>query len=506
MAVSLPAIRSASMPVLPFGLRPRRVLGILLVVIGLVAAINLVPPPDVGLLIAIALIIPVIWSVPLRGLYFVVGGAVTIETFALGFPDSLTDRIPLFEGLNRGALNLNGLSINPMEILFGVVLVRAFAMATPEIRSRLVRGKLFIPYAFVLLAVLVAEVHGLFASGDFNLSLWELRPQVYGFLAFLIASLVIRSRRDVEGLALVVAVCVALKAMLGDFRYFILLGHQLGTHETILGHEDSYFLGLLVIGLIAALIWVPRSDAVKWLLIGSPLALAALLANERRVGMLAFGAGLVMVVVLAIRYHPTRWRRIAVFAMIAAGIAVIFLAIFWNQQTGLIGQFVRPIRSQFDPTYRDYLSDLYRQAENANLKLSFDTNKLIGMGFGMPYLTVFTQADISSIYPLWNVIPHNTLMWIGVRMGYMGLVAFFGLFAAGLFEVCYLMRTIKDRFLLALVSMAGAALIAELVVGYGDLQLESYRNMIFIGVVFGVINVLPGIIGASSANDKQKVA
>jgi hypothetical protein len=506
LAISLPLARVASAPAEePSWLRSRRLLGVGLLAIGLVAAINLTTPRAIGVLAALAVATPLIWKVPVRGLYFIVGAAVTVETFPLGFPDSLTDRVPLFEGLNN-SLDVNGLSINPMELLLILVLVRALSTAAPEARRRLLNGRIFVPYLLFILTVAIAEVHGLFASGDFNKSLWELRPQVYGFIVFVIASLLVTSRRDLEGLAIVVGVCVVIKSIMGDFRYFVLLGHQLGSHETVLGHEDSYFLVLLIIAAAAALIWSPGSRGFKLLLLATPLALAALLANERRAGILALGAGLIVLVLLAIRYHPTRRRRIAVFSMLAVLAGVIFLAAFWNTQTGLIGQLVRPVHSQFDPTYRDYLSDLYRQAENANLKLSFDTDRLLGMGFGMPYLTVFTQADISTIYPLWNYIPHNTLMWIGVRMGFVGLVTFWGLFACGLLEVSHLLSQKMDRFLIGVVSIAAAALVAELLVGYADLQLESYRNMIFIGAVFGAINVLPAIIGASRSQEVRKLA
>jgi len=37
----------------------------------------------------------------------------------------------------------------------------------------------------------------------------------------------------------------------------------------------------------------------------------------------------------------------------------------------------------------------------------------------------------------------------------------------------------------------GAAIVAEIAVGYADLQLESYRNLIFLGVLIGILNRLP---------------
>jgi len=492
LAVSLARGRVVSPRAAPAEYGLRRAAGIALLVCAAVAAINVSSPRALGVLLALAIAVPLIWRAPVMGLYILLGAAVTIESGTLGFPDSLTDRVPLFEGLNN-SLNLGGISMNPVEILIALVLVRAVSSATPQIRKRLVTGKLFVPYLLFLSTVLFGEVHGLLASGDFNKSLWEIRPQVYGFLAFVVASLLVRSRRDLEMLTLVVLVCVVLKAVIGDVRYFLVMGRQLGAHDGVLGHEDSYFLGLALIGLLAALIWTRRAAGFKLLLFASPLVLAALLVNQRRAGILALAGGLVTLTVLAIRFHPHLQRRIAVFAVIAALLTVGFLAIFWNQQSGIVGQLVRPVRSQFDPSYRDYLSDLYRQAENANLKLSFDTDRLLGMGFGMPFLTVYTQADISNNYPLWNYIPHNTLLWVGVRMGFVGLVTFWGLFTAAFLEICYLLRGRLDPFLMALVSVAGAALVSELLVAYGDLQLESYRNIIFVGALFGILNVLPTI-------------
>ena len=470
--------------------RIRTVLAIAMGMVAVFALINFTNPPAIGVLLVLAGMTPWIIAAPLRGLQVLVAASVTIEMFALNFPDSFTDRIPFFENLNN-SLGLNGLSATPAELLMGLVLVLAFAQVGPSIRARLFTGRLFLPYLLFLFTVLMGEVHGLMNGGDLNKSLWEVRPQIYGFIGFVLASLLIRSRQDIERLALIAVAGILLKGVIGDVRYFIVLNHNLGAHETVLGHEDSFFLSLLPMAAIATLIWTGWTRTVNLLGIASLIATAALLANERRAGIAALVAGIAVVVVLAIRFHAKHRRLVLVLTVISVALALVFLISFWNVQTGLIGQLVRPVRSQFDPTYRDYLSDVYRQAENTNLKLSFDTNKVIGMGFGMPFLVVLTQADISYIYPLWNYIPHNTLLWIGVRMGMIGSVAFWGLIAVALLEVCRALKVQRDRFLLTIVAVGGGAIIAELIVAYGDLQLENYRNMIFIGVVLGVMNIVP---------------
>lgn len=464
------------------------VLGI--AIAGTLAALT--TPHALGVLIMLAFLVPLVLAMPIRGLQVLLVAAIAIEMYPLQFPDSFTDHVPFFENLNN-SLGGGGISATPAELLMGLTLVLAFARATPEVRARLYRGRMFVPYLIFLGAVLMGEVHGLMNGGDFNKSLWELRPQIYGFIAFVAATLLIRNRDDILALAVIAAAAIVVKGVVGDVRYFLVLNHNLGAHETVLGHEDSYFLALLPMATIATLIWTGWTRTVSLLALLSLVALAALLANERRAGMAALGGGIVTIALLAIRFHATRRKRILVLTIIAVILAVAFLIVFWNVQNGLVGQFVRPVRSQFDPTYRDYLSNIYRQAENLNLQLSFQTNRVIGMGFGMPFLTVLTQADISNIYPLWNYIPHNTLLWVGVRMGMVGSVAFWGLFGTAILEVCRSISVQRDRVVLVMVTIAGAAVVSQLFVAYADLQLESYRNMIFVGMIFGFLNIVPAL-------------
>ncbi len=491
MATALPLSYQVGV-IPPNRVRIRVVLGIATAIVVVVALINVTSPPASGVLVALAVLVPWIIAVPVRGLQVLLAAAISIEIFPLGFPDSLTDRIPVFENLNN-SLGLNGISATPAELLMGLLLVLAFTRAEPAVRARLYNGRLFGPYLLFLLAVLLGEIHGLLNGGDLNKSLWELRPQVYGFVAFVTASLLIRSRDDLVWLAAVAVAAILVKAVIGDVRYFIVLNHSLGTHETVLGHEDSFFLALLPMGALASFIWQGWSRTLKLLALVCPIAVVALLANQRRAGIAAMFGGLAVITLLAIRFNATHRRRLIIFAVITSAAVAIFLIIFWNDQYGVIGQLVRPVRSQFDPTYRDYLSNIYRDAENVNLKVSFQTNRLIGMGFGMPFLIVVTQADISNIYPLWNYIPHNTLLWVGVRMGLVGSVTFWVLIGFALLEVCRAQSVQRDRFVLMLAALIGGAIAAELLVAYADLQLESYRNMIVVGLLFGVLNILPAL-------------
>lgn len=458
-------------------------------IVGIVLAINLITPHAVGVLIAILFATPWIWRYPVRGLYLLIGGASTIEIFPLRFPDSFTDNVPLFQNLNN-SLGLNGFSATPVEILMLVVAVIWIMRAAEAHTLRLPQSRLLAAYLVFAACVLIAELRGLFVGGDFNVSLWEFRPQAYGFAMFLLTSMMITQRREIERLALIVMVAILIKAVIADWRYFITLHSMLGAHDGALAHEDSFFLALFPTAALASVIWSP-GRFTKLLILSTPLVIVGELVDERRAGIAAMVTAIAVVLILAIRFQPVNRKRLILLSAILVAATASFIAVNWDHQTGATGQLIRPVRSLIDPTVRDYLSDAYRQAENENLIVSFRSSPVIGMGFGIPYLTPYPMADISQIYPLWNYIPHNSLYWIAVRMGTIGYVAFWCLVGLAVLSATQFLRVPSARFTRALAAVAVAAIVAELIVGYTDIQLENYRNMIFFGALLGVLSVLP---------------
>lgn len=456
---------------------------------GLLVVVGAFVPAPIAVVIVPLLLLPWLMKAPERGVYLLVAAAAMIEIFPLNWPDSLTDRVPLFANLSN--LGVSGLAISPVEVLLIEVSVVALARTTGAGTMRLPRGRIVAPYLGFFAVVAFGELHGLFNGGDFKLSLWELRPQAYGFILFLLATALIRDRRQLVTLAVVVLLATFWKAVLGDFRWQFTSNHNLANRETLLAHEDSYFLLLYLAALLVSLFWLRRRAVVVPLLLGSPLVALCLLANQRRAGIFALAGAVIALLALAIRFEPLVRRHAVTLAAIVALAAAAFIATSWNQQYGVRAQLVRPVRSLIDPNLRDTSSDAYRTAEDANLKVTFQQNPVLGVGFGMPYLTVYPQADISMIYPLWNVIPHNTLLWVPMRMGIPGLIAFWGLVGMAIVQAGMVLRTHRDPLLRAVAAFAVAAIVAELLVAYGDLQLESYRNMIFLGALLGVVNNLP---------------
>jgi O-antigen ligase len=232
------------------------------------------------------------------------------------------------------------------------------------------------------------------------------------------------------------------------------------------------------------------------LLLGAALSFFALIVNHRRAAELSLMAGLAVIMLLAIRFedeHRSRWLGLSLMAILAV---TVFTVASWDHQGGFSAELVRPIRSQFQPDQRDYLSNIYRISEDADIQFTFRTSPLFGIGFGIPMAAIFPMADISKIYPLWNYIPHNTLLWLGMRMGAIGYAAFFGLVAMAVLQACRQLASRRDPLLNAFAAFAVAAIAAEIVQGYSDLQLDTYRNLIVFGILLGLLNRLPKLADA----------
>jgi O-antigen ligase len=425
---------------------------------------------------------------------------VMIEIFPLGWPDSLTDQVPFFLNLNNST-GLSGFSGSPAEIFMGVALLAWLTSSASRGWQTLKEIRILRAYVAYIAVVFLAELHGLASGGNFNVSLWELRPQVYAFLIYVMAATLLRERRQFMVLAGIFLAGAAIKAGIGYNRYFFTLHQDLGTAEAMLAHEESYFLALLLIATVVAIIWYWRPKLVIPLVLISPLVFIVLLENRRRAATLALWAGLAVVMLLAIWFERPLRKRLIVVTAIAVLALGGFVATFWNDQYGMAAQIVRPLHSILgEPDQRDYSSNLYRINENANLIATYRTNIPFGIGFGIPMMVIYPMADISQSYPFWQYIPHNSLLWVAMRMGLLGMAVFGGLVGTALIEAISLFRTKTDAFMRGVAAFAVAAIIAELIVGFGDLQLENYRNMIFFGAVLGTIDAarrLPALVPAA---------
>ena len=122
-------------------------------------------------------------------------------------------------------------------------------------------------------------------------------------------------------------------------------------------------------------------------------------------------------------------------------ISAVYFPAYWNH-TGALAGPARAVKSAVAPNTRDESSDRYRMQENENLRLNIRQGGAIGRGFGVPIDYIQGSiTDISSIDPMIRFVPHNGVLYILMRMGLFGGIAFWSLLGAGILTGCRLVRS-----------------------------------------------------------------
>jgi hypothetical protein len=255
--------------------------------------------------------------------------------------------------------------------------------------------------------------------------------------------------------------------------------------DAVLGHEEGVFFGLFVLMVMALWIFdVPMGRLRKtatWL---TPLVLAADLANTRRAAWLVLAGGLITLLAIAYRTLPNRRPLVGKIAgAIAIGL-MVYLPAYWNKSGGL-AQPARAIHSVIKPSTRDASSDLYRIQEDANLQINIREGKPLGRGFGVPIDYVLPIQDISSIDPLIKYIPHNGILYILMRMGILGGIAFWSMIGIAIIGACRLARS-HDRELAMIGALTAALVVAYVFEGATDQGFFYYRVAFVIGTFLGL--------------------
>jgi O-Antigen ligase len=378
------------------------------------------------------------------------------------------------------------LILTPLELLLILGVIVAVVSAALERRAQ-DAAKLGWPMVFFLLMVFAGVARGALAGGDMYIGLWEVRYLLYVPACFVIARTSLRRREHVSALVFVGFVAATIFAAEGLYRKLALINTgQLGTApEFFYEHDDVIFLATFLVLASSAFVFRVQGRLRVLGVVAAPVLLYTLLASNRRSGVIVLLVGLL--VVAATLFIVRRRAFFASMLPLLAGTALL-LALTWNA-TGLAGQPARAIRSLYDPDPRDAQSNFYRYLETFNIRVTISEDPILGVGFGREFKMVVPLADLSW-WPFWRYETHNNVLWIWLKTGLVGYVAFWILIGTALGHAAFAAKRLLDPGLRLAALFSIAAIVGVVVFGYVDLAFVSGRTTVFLGTVLGIIAVL----------------
>ena len=439
-----------------------------------------------GIAVLLWVLVPVVtWRWPSAGVVMIVVLALIFEEYpSIAGLKTITESVPIFKSLAVG-VGLTGLVVNPAEVIIATVALTWIAKGAAEGTLNVPRSHLAAGIGLLVLAVVAAELHGLASGGNVTASLWELRPWAYLACLYLLAAQLFVTRARLQALLWALVIASGAKAVEGTARYLIALRGATPPAANVLAHEEAVFLGVFI--LLTGGLWLfgvkGRLRQVATALL--PLVVFADLVNNRRTAYVILGGGVAILLAVAwVRWPLRRWM-VGGIAVAILAVTALYLPIFWNR-SGVLAEPASAIRSAVEPNRRDAASDLYRVIENIDLGIDIHATTPLGLGFGKPIPTSIALPNLTSIDAFIAYEPHNTILYLWLRLGILGAVVFWWMIGAAVIAASRVAR-FADQNVAIVGVLALLMLSAYLIEGWYDQGLVSLRVAIVTGAVLGAL-------------------
>ena len=323
----------------------------------------------------------------------------------------------------------DALTFTPIEVLLVVTALSWLArVAGARAWSRVGRPLMW-PVLLFGVMIAVGLVYGLvFRGGFITVAVWEVRPLLYLVGMYVLVSNLFTRTSQYVTLAWVAVLAISIQNLLA-IRYYLHVPPGFREDmETLTEHPASLlyawmFLLTLSVCLFRGSVWA-RALLVLAVIPGAYV----FVLSERRAAFVALAAGFVVVsMVLFFRRRKAFFVVVPVVLLLTTG----YCAAFWNSDDGIAfgARAVKSVIASDDLSERDASSDAYREIENYNLTFTIRAEPVMGVGFGKAFYRPRVLPDIS-FFAFYEYIPHNSVLWIWLNMGYIGFVTLLFLIAA----------------------------------------------------------------------------
>jgi hypothetical protein len=371
--------------------------------------------------------------------------------------------------------------VTPLEVILAVTMLAwLLRLSIDRASPRFVRGDLLWPVVAFTGFVCFGIMLGLATGGDRYAAIWEFRPILYLPVVYVLATNLLTSRRDYRRLFVVMLVAVLAHAALALDKWSGMTTADRESVTSLVDHSSAIQLGAVL--MVAVAVWVlPRvSGGLRWLLLLAAIPAGWVwLVSERRAAVVALVASVLFLGVLLRRLDPKRLRVIAPVVIV---LGVAYLGAFWNSQStlGFPAQAMKTVIAPGQTSERDRSSNAYRDIENFDITATIRAKPITGLGFGHKFYRPLPLPDIS-VFPFYEYIPHNSVLWIWIKTGVGGFVAMLFLFGSAIRQGIRSLLQLRCGTDAALMFASTGYLVMYLVFAYVDVGWDT-RSMVCVGI------------------------
>ena len=379
------------------------------------------------------------------------------------------------------SLGLNGVSISIFEASSMTLALAYWLNGSWRDRPG---SQLFWPMIWVALIIPLAALFGIaqgMARGnDLGLALTQTRALASLPIWFFIGWSLGKNTRFGILTLITITADMLFKCAQGLYFYLVVWNNKPENPEYIIEHLSSDYIASAIFFLIFAAIWIHREIyARSIILLTLVLLTSAHILNHRRSSMI----GIALTLALSTFVVPTHWvRRNFKYIAISALLTSVLVTATWNMQ-GPLGFLAHTFKSVLIAKVES--SRDYRIAENLNLYAALSSNILLGVGLGTRFPIVYKMANISVFYSDFDLIPHNTLIFLWTFIGPIGITAFAVFVVANMILLIRVIRRCRDTMILIIALVAFTMLVRWCVFVYSDLGLIEVRSLALLGVTLG---------------------
>ena len=377
----------------------------------------------------------------------------------------------------------DSIPINPLEILLVLTTISWLLRSLDDPTWKFRRGALFTPLivftGFVLLAVGRA-----FASGaDKRVAFFEARPLLYMIAVYFLVTNLFETRQQYIRLVMLALTAVSIQSIFSLNFYLTLTPSERAELESLSEHSATVLMDMLFL-LLLAVVMLKCSRYLRWslLFLSIPVVWAYLL-SQRRAAMVALFVGVVfLVVVLFFRRRRAFWF----FTPAAVVVGLGFVLATWNAKgpIGLPSTAVKTVLFPDELAEADRNSDIYRQLEAFDIWFTIRNNPVQGVGFGQKFQQPAPLPDLS-FFEFWEYIPHNSVLWIWIKLGFLGFASMLFLFARAVQLGARSAIAVRKADHVAMVVGGVGYVVMFIVFAYVDIAWDV-RSTVYLGIGFAM--------------------